>query len=70
VPTATPAPPLTTEQLQALIPNELLDRINKFAFDNTPLGQGVPAPACKRQAPFTYAGETTQYPHVKAGAGR
>jgi phospholipid/cholesterol/gamma-HCH transport system substrate-binding protein len=70
VPTATPAPPLTTEQLQALIPNELLDRINKFAFDNTPLGQGVPAPACKRQAPFTYTGETTQYPHVKAGAGR
>jgi hypothetical protein len=30
----------------------------------------VPAPACKKQAPYTYGGETTQYPHVKAGTGR
>jgi virulence factor Mce-like protein len=67
-PTVVPTPP-TTEQLQALVPNELLDRINKFAFANAPAGS-VPAPACKKQAPYDYGGETTQYPHVKAGAGR
>ena len=67
VPTPTPLP--TTEQLQALVPNELLDRINKFAFANAPAGT-VPAPPCKKQAPYTYGGETTQYPHVKAGTGR
>ena len=68
VPTVVPTPP-TAEQLQALIPGELLDRINKFAFSNAPAGS-VPAPPCKKQAPYTYGGETTQYPHVKAGTGR
>ena len=68
VPTVVPTPP-TTEQLQALVPNELLDRINKFAFSNAPAGS-VPAPACRKQPPYTYGGETTQYPHVKAGTGR
>ena len=67
VPTPTPLP--TTAQLQALIPTELLDRINKFAFANAPAGT-APAPACKKQPPFTFGGETTQYPHVKAGTGR
>jgi len=67
VPTVVPTP--TTEQLQALVPDELLDRINKFAFANAPAGS-VPAPPCKKQAPYTYGGETTQYPHVKAGTGR
>ena len=62
-------PPLSTDEMQALIPNELLDRINKYAFANAPAGT-VPAPACKKQAPYRYGGETTQYPHVKAGSGR
>jgi virulence factor Mce-like protein len=71
VPLPVPAPvPLPTEQLQALVPNELLDRINKFAFNETAASHTVPAPPCRKQPPFTYAGETTQYPHVKAGAGR
>ena len=48
---------------------ELLDRINKFAYANPPLSS-VPAPACRNQGPFTFGGETTQYPHVKAGTGR
>jgi virulence factor Mce-like protein len=72
VPTVVPQVPLTpptTEQLQALVPNDLLDRINKFAFTNTG-GGPVPAPPCRKQRPFTYGGETTQYPHVKAGTGR
>jgi phospholipid/cholesterol/gamma-HCH transport system substrate-binding protein len=67
VPVPTPLP--TTEQLEGLVPDELLDRINKFAFANAPAGS-VPAPPCKNQGPYTYSGETTQYPHVKAGTGR
>jgi phospholipid/cholesterol/gamma-HCH transport system substrate-binding protein len=72
-PAATPpvsTPPLSAEQLQALVPNELLDRINKFAFAGSPVGGPVPAPPCNKQPPYNYAGETTQYPHVKAGTGR
>jgi phospholipid/cholesterol/gamma-HCH transport system substrate-binding protein len=68
VPTVPPTP-LTTQQLQALVPNELLDRINKFAFNNAP-GGSVPAPPCKNQGPYTYGGDTSQYPHVTAGTGR
>jgi hypothetical protein len=66
LPMPTPQP---TPQLQQLIPNELLDRINKYAFANAPPGT-VPAPPCVNQGPYDYAGETTQYPHVKEGAGR
>jgi virulence factor Mce-like protein len=67
VPTVVPTP--TTEQLQGLVSNDLLDRINRFGFANAPPGT-VPAPPCRKQAPYTYGGETTQYPHVKAGTGR
>ncbi len=68
VPTVVAAPP-TAEQLQALVPDELLGRINTFAFAGAPAGS-VPAPPCSRQAPYDYGGEATQYPHVKAGTGR
>jgi ABC-type transporter Mla subunit MlaD len=51
-----------------LISDDLLARIQKFAFAGA--GQNVPAPACTKQAPFTFGGETTQYPHVTAGTGR
>jgi hypothetical protein len=60
---------VTLPEAQALIPDELLDRINKFAFATAPDGS-VPAPPCKKQAKFNYAGEITQYPHNKAGTGR
>src|SRR5215213_5968259 len=43
VPTVVPPPPVDLSQAQALIPNELLDRINKFAFSNAPPGT-APAP--------------------------
>jgi virulence factor Mce-like protein len=70
LPVPAPTPPLpTTEELEALVPDELLDRINKFAFANAPAGT-APAPPCKKQPPYNYGGETTQYPHVKAGTGR
>ena len=70
VPTPTPPPTPTTEELQALIPTELLQRINTFAFSQSPVGGPVPAPPCRQQAPIDYAGERTLYPHVKAGTGR
>jgi ABC-type transporter Mla subunit MlaD len=69
LPVPTPIDLPTTEEMQALVPDELLDRINQFAFANAPAGT-VPAPPCRKQAPYTYGGETTQYPHVKAGTGR
>ena len=67
VPTVVPTPP-TAEQLQALVPDELLERVNRFAFANAPAGS-VPAPACTKQAPYTDGGVTTQYPQVKARTG-
>ena len=69
VPSVVPTPALSTEQLQQLVPDELLDAINKFAFGNAPAGT-APAPPCRKQAPYNYAGVTSQYPHVKAGTGR
>ena len=69
IPTVVPTPPVSTEPLDSLISDDLLDRINKFALSQLPDGT-VPAPACKKQGPYTYAGVTSQYPHVKAGTGR
>ena len=62
-----PQVPLTPEQAEALIPDALLQQIQQYAF-GTP-GAGVVAPPCRKQAPFTFGGQTTQYPHVNARAG-
>ena len=62
-----PQVPLTPEQAEALIPDQLLQQIQQYAF-GTP-GAGVVAPPCRKQAPFTFGGQTTQYPHVNARAG-
>ena len=66
VPLPVPLPPVTPEQATDLIPDELLQRINQFAFANSPAGGPVPAPPCRWQGLYDYAGERTQYPHVKA----
>jgi virulence factor Mce-like protein len=63
-----PQVPLTPEQAKALIPDELLAQIQQFAFGGNG-GPGVTAPPCRKQGPFTFGGETTQYPHVNARAG-
>ena len=62
-----PQVPLTPEQAEALIPDELLAQIQQYAFGVG--GPGVVAPACRKQGPFTFGGQTTQYPHVNARAG-
>jgi hypothetical protein len=56
----------SAEEMQELIPDELLDRIFQYAYDSGT----VPAPPCRKQGPFNYGGATTQYPHVTAGTGR
>jgi phospholipid/cholesterol/gamma-HCH transport system substrate-binding protein len=57
-----PSVTLTPQQALDLIPDELLGRINQFAYTNaaTP-----PAPPCRRQGPYDFGGERTQYPHVR-----
>jgi phospholipid/cholesterol/gamma-HCH transport system substrate-binding protein len=65
VPTVIPTP-VPVPNPQELIPDELLDRINKFAFANSPAGGPVPAPPCRKQPKYDYSGEITDYPHVSA----
>ena len=60
-----PQVPLTPEQAEALIPDELLQQIQEFAFGGAS-GAGVAAPPCRKQGPFEFGGERTQYPHVNA----
>jgi ABC-type transporter Mla subunit MlaD len=54
-----------TQQLQAIIPQPLLDNLNKFVLSQVTNSQTA-APRCYSQGPYTESGETTQYPHVKA----
>jgi phospholipid/cholesterol/gamma-HCH transport system substrate-binding protein len=62
-----PQVPLTPEQAEALIPDELLQRVQEFAFGST--GPGVVAPPCRKQGPFDFRGKRTQYPQVDARSG-
>jgi virulence factor Mce-like protein len=50
--------------LALLVPQTLRDQINQFFLPATQNTQ-QPAPPCTKQAPFTFQGETNQYPHVK-----
>ena len=54
-----------TQQLQGLIPQALLDNLNKFVLSQATNSQTA-APPCYSQGPYTESGETTQYPHIKA----
>lgn len=47
------------------ISSELIEKLIKFHIANKPGNPNeVPAPACNQQAPFTFNGQTSQYPHV------
>jgi phospholipid/cholesterol/gamma-HCH transport system substrate-binding protein len=59
-----PQVPLTPQQASALIPNDLLQRIQQFAFGGG--SAGGTAPPCRKQGAFDFGGEKTQYPHVNA----
>jgi len=60
-----PQVPLTPEQAEALIPDELLQRVQDFAFGGA-TGQGVVSPPCRQQGPFEFGGKRTQYPQIDA----
>lgn len=47
------------------ISESLIEDLIEFHIANTPeTANTVPAPACEQQGPFTFNGETSQYPHV------
>jgi phospholipid/cholesterol/gamma-HCH transport system substrate-binding protein len=56
-------------------PNEtisktLIEQLIQFHIANAPeTPNAVPAPACNQQGPFTFNGQTSQYPHVVYGGG-
>jgi phospholipid/cholesterol/gamma-HCH transport system substrate-binding protein len=60
-----PQVPLTPAQAEALIPDDLLARIQQFAFEGGAAPAAI-APPCKKQGDFNFGGEQTQYPHVNA----
>jgi virulence factor Mce-like protein len=62
VPTVVPLPTAPPPSVSG-ITQELLDRINQFAF---PAQGQAPAPPCDKQGNFHEGGESTRYPHVKA----
>ena len=62
VPTAVPVPTPLPAEVTGLT-QSLLDRINQLAY---PLNGAAPAPPCRKQPNFNWAGESTRFPHVKA----
>ncbi len=60
-----PTVPLSPAQAQALIPDDLLARIEQYAFGNGASPSAL-APPCRKQSAFDFGGEKTQYPHVNA----
>jgi phospholipid/cholesterol/gamma-HCH transport system substrate-binding protein len=60
IPTVTNQPP----PLEELASDDLIDRLNRFAFGGTP-GTTI-APPCRPQGRYDFGDELTQYPHVRA----
>jgi len=61
-----PPLPISPQQLQALIPNDLIQRIQQFAFAGQTNAGAVPAPPCRQQGKFDFGGQATLFPHVNA----
>ncbi len=61
-----PQLPITPQQAQALIPDELLQQIQQFAFGGATNGGAVPAPPCRQQGKYTFGGETDPVPAPNA----
>jgi phospholipid/cholesterol/gamma-HCH transport system substrate-binding protein len=50
------------------IPQSLIEQIIQFKIANAPgSANTVPAPGCNQQGPFTFNGQTSQFPHVTYG---
>ena len=47
------------------ISQTLIEQLIQFHIANAPeTPNAVPAPACNQQGPFTFNGQSSQYPHV------
>ena len=50
------------------ISQSLIEQLIEFKVANAPeTANAVPAPACNQQGPFTFNGQTSQFPHVTYG---
>jgi hypothetical protein len=50
------------------ISEEILQQLVKFKVANAPnTANAVPAPGCAQQGPFTFNGQTSQFPHATYG---
>ncbi len=61
----TPEAPDVQDDGPREIPQELLERVRRFAFTGPDVEQSTAAPACALQPSFDFGGERTRYPHVK-----
>jgi phospholipid/cholesterol/gamma-HCH transport system substrate-binding protein len=60
--------PSVSGPANATIPQSLIEQIIQFKVANAPeTPNAIAAPACNQQAPFTFNGHTSQYPHVTYG---
>ncbi len=51
-----------------MMSKEVMEQMVEFHIANAPeTANAVPAPGCNKQAPFTFNGQTSQYPHVTFG---
>jgi phospholipid/cholesterol/gamma-HCH transport system substrate-binding protein len=47
------------------VSTEIIEKLIQFKVANAPeTGNDVPAPGCVKQSPFTFNGETSEFPHV------
>ena len=61
--TTNPVPTIAPEVVGDLLPQSLLDLINRFAYAG--VGANIPAPPCDEQAPLgNQIGQSGKYPHV------
>ena len=60
-----PSAPSVSGPANETISEGLIEHLIKFHIANAPeTPNAVPAPACNKQAPFTFNGQTSQYPQV------
>jgi ABC-type transporter Mla subunit MlaD len=61
--TTNPVPTIAPDVVGDLLPQSLLDLINRFAYAGA--GSNIPAPPCEEQAPLgDLIGQSGKYPHV------
>jgi virulence factor Mce-like protein len=63
--TTNPVPTIAPDQVGDLLPQTLLDLVDRFAYQN--VGPAIPSPPCDEQAPLgNQIGQSGRFPHVTA----